>query len=326
MARLCFASACILLSAAVALAGEDGDRGRRAEAGDGGPGEELYIGFGQGTTGTRSMHKTLCSHGIPSCHWNECCPEGVEPQMERAHELLPFLYLTAMNCAKFQDQRIHADCSGVTSPAERRGFDLGVWRNREQCLRSHSRCCPKYAETMDVLDKVGCRLDAWAAALKAALRDVFASGLKGFTDVPYAGLLKAIKRLIGKRPVRAILTTRDPVKWAKRRLRSHSHALVCRSPAAGDSAIDDLLGCAEQALRGGASDLAIADAFTTLDELKPAAAEDALRLFQENQAAALARTPWDVLLVDYFRGAVNEQEVGRNKLAAAIAFFLDGSA
>ena len=154
----------------------------------------LYIGAGQGTTGTNSMHSALCHLGIPSVHFNQACFRRNNTEMNLEGSLLAGVK------AHFQVKK--------------------VWRALSGCTKD-SQCSFKEGTQL-------------AANLREHVAEVVRSGLLALHDTPYTKMLSYVLETSKNegRSTIILLSERDPNEWAVRRAEDHQHDIICRNTTA----------------------------------------------------------------------------------------------
>ena len=125
---------------------------------------------------------------------------------------------------------------------------------------------------------------AWSEKIRALLRVVVESEVRTVHDSPYAylapDLIEMATEVRGVPPI-VILSRRDPVKWAERRIEEHPMAPFC-SAAINASQLHlafDWIGCIEAGVEKGFDDLS--SIFTTFSQVEPARVSDAIQAYQD---------------------------------------------
>lgn len=160
----------------------------------------LYIGAGQGTTGTRSVHAAVCALGIPSVHYNRVCFRGKG--------------ISTSNSTIFPSDSVER---GITAHLQA----IASWKRLSECVseaRSNVKICH---EAMDIITN-----------MTNQVAQVVSSGVGAVHDVPYTLMIPYLvnlsKRERGIDPI-LLLAERNPNEWAIRRVESHGDTpqLIC---------------------------------------------------------------------------------------------------
>jgi len=159
----------------------------------------LFIGAGQGTTGTRSIHAAMCELGIPSVHYSQVCFRGS----------------SSSNSTLFENAE-----RGIEAHFEARDS----WIKLQKCVneaRNQSQVCNG---TLEII-----------STMRRHVTEVIKSGIGAVHDVPYVFMVPYIMKVAREeRDTESVLiaTERDPQEWAKRRVEKHQSTpqLVCKDP------------------------------------------------------------------------------------------------
>lgn len=272
-------------------------------------GVPMFLGLGQGTTGTRSLHAAICAikPKIVACHYHVCCPINL-------WSMRPHLAML--------DANIHAQkCLDLNAQNGTGKFAL------------------RYADR-----SWNCDAYLWQQEYRQAVEgeaDFFRYKLSALSDAPLPAIVRhVLHQKPVERPVKFILNYREPMQWAKRRLEEHPHELICRfdtSTITGrvGNPLCDYLECvtAAQHALNKTHGLQISDVFYLASELAQDKLAAMMEHYQEvyvqevmnhyfssvNEKIEIGR---NVLLINYFNSTLNGQTVSSEEMNIGISEFL----
>lgn len=155
----------------------------------------LFVGAGQGTTGTKSIHQAMCELGIPSVHFYQVCFQPLNKNIN-------------------VDESVHR---GIDSHL----LALHQWKRLKLCVseaRSVGQVCNS---TLSIIE-----------SMRNHVVDVITSGVGAIHDLPYTFMLPYVLTTAQESSRETILlfTERNSIEWAKRRIKTHKQTpqLICR--------------------------------------------------------------------------------------------------
>jgi hypothetical protein len=185
----------------------------------------LFIGAGQGTTGTRSMYRAFCHLGIPSVHWNSYCIEnalasppgddkggGVDGNDGGKNNSSPSLLFETSLQHHYQAIQTYLQLG-----------NCAIFHRRRRLLNeSHNATRREEEEILTCSDE---EFEHLSAQLHVHVAQVVRSGMiASLHDVPYAQMVPYILDIARQDSLSSLLimTERDPVAWVASRTLKHA--------------------------------------------------------------------------------------------------------
>jgi Sulfotransferase domain len=224
----------------------------------------LYIGAGQGTTGTRTLYESMCSLGIPSVHFEQYC---IRPATTTTTTTTTSTSTTTTTSTSTNKQNSKSESSSKDE-ATAKAAGATTLKSLEHAVQYHQQvlvywrllhsCAAGYRKRDGSCSSAS--FDEYAAQLRYYVAKVVDSGIGSVHDVPYAHMVPFIidlannnskynndsintnssvqgsggaggggeERAAGRGSI-VLLTERDPDAWVASRTNHHANSadLIC---------------------------------------------------------------------------------------------------